>query len=200
MQELLFHVAVGLLAQKERAEWRGIVGRVRDIEGGGVNVSERADGRRVGMEKETEGKGTNFGRVWRPQILAVILPHGTEESTILHPRLISFIAQLRARSGLCILSSIVTPKEIDAFTARHHHVGATSTGRRAKDHEYMDMTEEVVFRRRLMLLKAMREEGVIGFTKVFTSPSVRVGQSILLQTVGCVCCSLSFHFNAVLLY
>ncbi|KAJ3027139.1 hypothetical protein HK097_006236, partial [Rhizophlyctis rosea] len=61
---------------------------------------------------------------------------------------------------------------------------AREAGGGGREEEKRDRTEEVVFRRRLVLLRAMREEGIVGFTKVFTSPSIRVGQSIILQTVG----------------
>ncbi|KAJ3025960.1 hypothetical protein HDV00_012290, partial [Rhizophlyctis rosea] len=183
MQELLFHVCVGVLAGRERREWRGIAGRVEEIErgegagGGGVEAGGGGSGGGTGKEKEPP----HFSRIWRPQILAIILPHTTLQTQTLHPRLISFISHLRARSGLCILSSVVTPREIDDFARQQGHVFA---GGREGERVFREMTEEVVFRRRLMLLKAMREEGITGFTKVFTSPSVRVGQSILLQTVG----------------
>ncbi|KAI9187760.1 hypothetical protein H9P43_002151 [Blastocladiella emersonii ATCC 22665] len=41
-----------------------------------------------------------------------------------------------------------------------------------------------VRRRRVLLHRAMEREGLAGFVKVFVCPSVRMGQSVLLQTVG----------------
>ncbi|KAJ3300552.1 hypothetical protein HK104_010494 [Borealophlyctis nickersoniae] len=187
VQGLLFHLAVYLLAQREWEEYRESVRKLRLIEEE-EKAEDVARGRGVAdlVPPLIDIEGPH-GRVWRPQILAIV--RVSEDGIGLeNPRLMSFISQLRTRTGLCILASIVTTKEVEE-AARQKQVrmevgGVGSYVGLERSFERSDVREEIVFRRRLLLWTAMRDEGITGFTKVFTSPSVRIGQSILLQTVG----------------
>ncbi|KAI9219482.1 amino acid permease-domain-containing protein [Blastocladiella britannica] len=163
------------------------------------------------MHRAGHGRGQTLATVnalWRPQIVAFL---GMPSGRIQHPRLLSLVAQLSPKgSGLCVLSHIVVPEvptlrsdnrgadveNTGAGDVPHHHKSRADAADKEAgtdlDLEAMRPQEDVRLsiggaaarRRRILLHHAMEHEGIAGFVKVVVAPSVRAGQSVLLQSLG----------------
>ncbi|KAI9138310.1 amino acid permease-domain-containing protein [Paraphysoderma sedebokerense] len=127
----------------------------------------------------TPEKGAEI--VWRPHILAFVSLR--PDGQLRYRRLLSFISQLSVRGGLCILSHIVTTSE-ESRTASNVRKALSELPDVSLSLDSRNVVADVVMRRSVRLQLAMKEENVDGFVKVFSSPSVRIGQQILLQTAG----------------
>ncbi|KAJ3412542.1 hypothetical protein HDV05_000623, partial [Chytridiales sp. JEL 0842] len=110
-----------------------------------------------------------FG-IWRPQILAFV-KIDSEGTDLQHPRLVSFISQLKVKGSvgdLCVLANIITPsteqrevRKLQSWRLDTFGLEAESTERE----KMIVLENEILFRRRLILQRAMDEENMMGFAK-----------------------------------
>lgn len=129
-------------------------------------------------------KGTVVGinEIWRPRILSFVefTPHGN----IRHPKLISLIAQLSGESNLCIFANVVSNEKdkdrIEYVMKKHHdnvHVPLHANPK------YIAI-KEIMMERRSIIQKCIQREKLLGFVKIISAPELRVGERILLQSIG----------------
>lgn len=191
---LLFHLAVGHLVSLEREEVleKSRLESFMNSDTATVIDTDSVSSFDKKSVPASAGEASST-RLWRPQILAFIRLR--ENGEISYPRLLSFISQLQASGGVCILASIITNADIGesslSRTYAHGYGGFGHNHNRASSNYAEDITpllsanlDQLLSRRKTMLQKTMLDESIDGFAKVFVAPSVRVGQSILLQTVG----------------
>lgn len=104
---------------------------------------------------------------WRPQVVTFV--GLTNTGALKAPRLLSFISQLKTRSALCILAAVI-PREslpVVEISGEQHQI-----------------IEELLDYHKMEIKRAMKQQSMEGFVKVFTAPTVRVGQRLLLSTMG----------------
>ena len=137
------------------------------------------------QHEEDEFKQTLENRIvtkheaWKPQILCFVHYH----DVLSHSRLINFVHSLKMKTGLCILSSVVTVDDVQNYKMLHPDVRKEllfETDARLQSME----TDDLVVQLRSYLFQKMAMERVQGFVKVCVAPTVQLGQSILLQTLG----------------
>jgi hypothetical protein len=212
-QHLLYFLTLADLGSQERQEYKENLRRVCHTEGQRLasNGNEQnilsARLKKSAPITATLAPSKRSLGVWRPQILAFvkIRPDGTD---LQHPRLVSFIGQLKSKGSvgdLCVLANIVTPvvEQRETSVLERWRLDAFGATENADDRQRRSLIqEEIIFRRKLILQRAMNDEHVMGFAKglpisciyvlfflidiilVFFSPSIQTGQSILIQTVG----------------
>eukprot|EP01137_Pigoraptor_chileana_P021003 Opistho-2@84147 len=107
-----------------------------------------------GSELKAGGRGN-----WRPQVL--MLADMTEDNQLRHPRLVSFLHQLRKSKGLTIIGAIVN-----------------SEGRTLSE------CGEHVAHARASIRSAMAAEGLKGFGEAVFAPTLSIGRSMIIQQSG----------------
>lgn len=192
---LIFHIMVRYLVDVEQQDFRmklqSYFGETRNLQSATFGISSDIPRDAIGANVPIKWSG----RVWRPQIVCFTSMY-ERGGGITHPRLISLIAQMTMRSSLCILVNVLAKDEeilrINRAARKRKRIErgnmvSAETVADASEVSYSErreMIDEVLLERKLILHQTMIDEGILGFAKVMSAPSVRVGQRIFLQTMG----------------
>ncbi|TPX41229.1 hypothetical protein SeMB42_g05661 [Synchytrium endobioticum] len=217
LRSLLFHIALAHLASGETEEYHENVQRL-SLSSFQSLQSSRIDPPKPPTAPEECRVSTlvlelqQAGKLWRPKVLAFI-EKGPAGLGIQHPRMLSFISQLKSRSGLAMLVAITTASEVDraallqggAATStagsgsrgQHHNeppqpvptqmktkIESLSTSSSATWKIRLEIVEYTLLFRRVQLQRAMNDERLRGFSKSVYATSMPEAQAIVMDTLG----------------
>ncbi|RUS33756.1 hypothetical protein BC938DRAFT_484097 [Jimgerdemannia flammicorona] len=180
---LLFHLVITHLTQAEREEFFQNLPKIDLSPTDHPRDSLAAHSITIGNARLSPQAGTVHVTTWRPHIVSFV-----PSSPSTRRGLLSIIAQLRTKSQLCVLADLVTTEEVDTAVGKRDQDGRggkiTIAGEGIKPFRRQEVLDELVVRRKTLLQRGMEEEGIQGFAKIVTCSSVRVAQSILMQSIG----------------
>jgi hypothetical protein len=171
-------------------------------------------------QKASASRPSGLDSMWTPHIIAFF---AMPNDRIQYPQVLSLIAQLSTRGGLCVLAHVVIPDTDEPSTEKSYESGCGLElnpkvrhsgkhldweGNHGVDEDCIPIestsvtydvdfasSESTILRRTLILQRAASfEKDLAAFVKVFACTSVRMGQAVLLQTIGLgtPCCILNF--------
>jgi hypothetical protein len=114
--------------------------------------------------------------LWHPQLLCFI--HLADVK--FHSKLLHFIHCLQMDTNLCVVAAVLSFDE----SRNYQTLPASDRCRLFMTTDSNAMNQDLTHQMRRYIQSKMNESGCNGFIKVCTAPSVEIGQSLLLETIG----------------